>query len=106
MFLLPLSFGKFEKCLAETLQLETTDDYIKLGDENNGHYKKELTCSEFMKKFSDGWKIFKLNFAEDLERNAWEILDLFNITPYQMLPDLVGIARSIRYKKLYPYPEK
>jgi len=89
VFLLPIDFSGFEENLKCSLGVE------KLASES------EITANEFFSRDILGLNIFKLNFSKDLERTAWDILEQFNITPYHVYPDIVGVAKTVRYRKLY-----
>lgn len=89
VFLMPIDFSGFEENLKCSLGME------KLISE------PEITAHEFFSCDILGLDIFKLNFSKDLERTAWGILEQFNITPYHIYPDIVGVAKTVRYRKLY-----
>lgn len=88
MFLFPLTHEGFETNLRKALGLES-------GWEKG----MRVSCKRFLELYSSGMKIFKINFNENLERTAWQILDICNVSSYQMFPDVVGIAKGVRYKK-------
>ena len=88
MFLLPLTHEGFEPNLRKSLGL-------KSGWENG----IQVSCKKFLEQYSSRMKIFKINFNVNMERTAWQILDICNVSSCQMFPDIVGIAKGVRYKK-------
>ena len=88
MFLLPLTHEGFEPNLRKSLGL-------KRGWERG----RRVSCKKFLELYSSMMKIFKINFNANMERTAWQILDICNVSSYQVFPDIVGIAKGVRYKK-------
>lgn len=89
LFLMPKSQrGSFIENLSKELAIKITED------------KKDFEYEdvEFGKYVLDGSAVVKLVFDSGLEEHAWDVLEMVNITPGVVYPDLEGLAKSIQYR--------
>lgn len=90
--LMPRTFNWFDKNLASALKVsrvEEIDNPSRVITEDLSH----LTNAEEHLPTS----LVKLVFDPAMEKDAWQFLDQANINAATIYPDLVGIAKSIRY---------
>jgi hypothetical protein len=107
LFLFPTTFEPFLKCLCNTFDLKIEEDR-----KNNKTQKiyPDLYNKRKNINFFDGYeefkenseviaeaKIIKIILSPAFEVEGEKILDASNITPYDIYPDFVGIAKSIEY---------
>ena len=91
--LMPLTFDGFAKNLAATFC--TTETEV----ENPSFH---MTCDNFVVSFINShpsFQLVKFVFDASMEDDAWQILDQANINASMLYPDLVGIAKSVRYNE-------
>ena len=90
-FLMPTTFKPFSENLVSCLDLGTEDEIL--------HPSKRVTnmSHDRCESLPPDVSLIKLVFSPVLENDAWNILDQANVTARTIYPDLVGIAKSIRY---------
>ena len=89
--LMPRTFDWFDKNLAAALKVpvEEVDNPSHLVSSDISHLTKaEAHLPSALVKFV---------FAPSMEKDAWQFLDQANINAATIYPDLVGIAKSVRY---------
>lgn len=90
LFLMSAGFDLFETNLAATLG--TNSASLAALPVINGSDSNSVINAIRTGKF------IKFVFDEDLERDAWNILDHANINPRTIYPDRIGLAKSVRYE--------
>lgn len=89
--LMPLTFSSFTENLASALDV---DDQLEVVSPS---YVIEHISKREMKDVSLPTSFMKLVFDKSMEDHAWNILSQANITPATIYPDIVGLAKSLRY---------
>ena len=96
MFLMPRTFDSFIENLAASLSCQVNDietPSLVISQKGNSEYRTkdgaivDVASSAFI----------RLIFKKQLELDAWDILDQANVTTKSIYPDLMGLARGIRY---------
>ena len=90
-FLMPLSFDAFDDNMASTFST-TPDELAEPSKRLNG--QKAILKYDF-----SSVSIIKFVFAHRMEDEAWGFLDHANINPRTIFPDLIGLAKSVRYDR-------
>lgn len=90
-FLMPTTFKPFGENLVACLKLKSVDEILHPSKriEDISHERRNSLPSDV--------PLVKFVFSPELEGEAWDILDQANVTARTIYPDIVGIAKSIRY---------
>ena len=83
--LMPRTFDWFDKNLAEALKVKDVNEI------------NHPSCPVSELKDTSKLSLVKLVFDSQMEKDAWQFLDQANINAATIYPDLIGIAKSIRY---------
>ena len=93
--LMPLSFGPFVNNLAAALRIGNTKEI------NSPSYVVKDISHRHIDNVPSHIALIKMVFDKSMEKDAWDILDQSNINPFTIYPDLIGLAKSMRYVKQF-----
>ena len=89
--LMPLTYNPFVKNLAAALRIDDTKEI-----DSPSYIVKDIS-RRHIEDVPSHVALIKMVFDKSMEKDARDILDQSNINSFTIYPDLIGLARSMRY---------
>lgn len=94
--LMPFSFRPFVENLAAALSVNDVKEI------NSPSFVMDDISHIKVDKVPSNVALIKMEFAESMEDDAWNILNQSNINAFTIYPDLIGLSKSLgRYNRIY-----